>query len=177
MTTTTVKSDVKKTGNTLVGKLTVKNLPTVDLAEVRKPGFAAVGVLDLAIEQVKELPVDVKKVQDKAQADALARFATATELAKGLPTQLKALPASVKTFRTELEGRVSTATDKATVVYSKLAVRGERLVTSIRRQPATAAAIAEGKDAVRKAEAAATSAKKAVKAGEKALEGAAQKIG
>ncbi len=173
MTTTTVKSDVKKTGNTLVGKLTVKNLPTLpnlELTEVRKPGFAAVGVLDLAIEQVKELPADVKKVQDKAQADALARFATATEFAKTFPTQ-------VKTFRTELEGRVSTATDKATVVYSKLAVRGERLVTSIRRQPSTAAAIAEGKDAVRKAEAAATSAKKAVKAGEKALEGAAEKIG
>ena len=37
--------------------------------------------------------------------------------------------------------------------------------------------IAEGKDAVRKAEAAATAAKKSVKAGEKAVAGAARKLG
>ena len=80
-------------------------------------------------------------------------------------------------FRSDVETRVEKATEKATDLYAKLAVRGERLVTQIRRQPATEAAIAEGKEAVRKAEAAATSAKKAVKAGEKALEGAAQKIG
>ncbi|MDT7537924.1 MAG: hypothetical protein QOI82_1509, partial [Actinomycetota bacterium] len=51
------------------------------------------------------------------------------------------------------------------------------LVKAIRRQPATEAAIAEGKEAVRKAEAAATAAKKSAKAGEKAVEDAAAKIG
>lgn len=183
-TTPTVDADVKKTGSTLVGKLTVKNLPalpalpTIDLTDVRKPGFAAVGVLDLVIEQVKDVPAELtlgaKKVQDKAQADALARFATATELVKTLPATV---PAQAKTLRTELEGRVSTATEKATALYAELAVRGERLVTSIRRQPATEAAIVEGKEAVKKAGAAATAAKKAVKAGEKAVEGAADKIG
>jgi hypothetical protein len=50
-------------------------------------------------------------------------------------------------------------------------------VTQIRRQPATEAAIAEGKEAVRKAEAAAIAARKSVKASEKAVEGAASKIG
>ncbi|MDP3712970.1 MAG: hypothetical protein Q8R60_10875 [Mycobacteriales bacterium] len=182
-TTPTVDAGVKKTGSTLVGKLTVKNLPTlptlpalptIDLTDVRKPGFAAVGVLDLVIEQVKDVPADAKKVQDKAQADALARFATATELVKTLPATV---PAQAKTLRTELEGRVSTATEKATAVYAQLAVRGERLVTSIRRQPATEAALTEGKEAVKKAGAAATAAKKAVKAGEQAVEDAADKIG
>ena len=58
-----------------------------------------------------------------------------------------------------------------------LALRGERLVTQIRRQPATEAAIAEGKEAVKKAEAAAIAARKSVKAGEKAVEDAAAKLG
>jgi hypothetical protein len=183
MTAPTVDADVKKTGRTLVGKLTVKNIPTlpsldvIDLSDARKPGFAAVGVLDLAIEQVKDLPADAKKAQDKVQADALARFATATELAKTVPAQLKTLPTQVKTLRTEVEGRVATATEKANELYAALAVRGERLVTSIRRQPATEAAIAEGKEAVKKSQAAATAAKRSVKAGEKALEDAAEKLG
>ena len=151
-----------------------KKLPAIDLTDAKKPGFAAVGVLDLVIEQVKDVPADAKKAQDKAQADALARFATATELVKTLPTTV---PTQVKTLRTEVEGRVAATTEKATAFYAQLAVRGERLVTSIRRQPATEAAIAEGKEAVKKAEAAATAAKKAVKAGEKAVEGAAEKIG
>ena len=151
-----------------------KKLPTIDLTDAKKPGFAAVGVLDLVIEQVKDVPADAKKAQDKVQADALARFAKTTETLKTLPA---VVPAQVTTLRTEVEGRTKAATEKATAFYAQLAVRGERLVTSIRRQPATEAAIAEGKEAVKKAEAAATAAKKAVKAGEKAVEGAAEKIG
>ncbi len=83
----------------------------------------------------------------------------------------------MKSLRDEVETRVEKATEKATDLYTSLTVRGERLVTQIRRQPATEAAIAEGKEAVRKAEAAATAAKKSAKAGEKAVEDAAAKIG
>jgi len=72
---------------------------------------------------------------------------------------------------------VEKANKKATDFYAQLTVRGERLVTSIRRQPSTQATIAEGKAAVRKAEAAANSAKRSVKAGEKAVEQAADKLG
>jgi hypothetical protein len=162
-----------------------KKLPTIDLTDAKKPGFAAVGVVDLVIEQVKDVPADLtkaakkaqdetKKAQDKAQADALARFTTA----KGLVTTLPAtLPAQAKALRTDVEGRVKTASEKATALYAELSVRGERLVTSIRRQPATEAAIAEGKEAVKKATAAATAAKKSAKAAEKAVEDAAEKIG
>ena len=91
--------------------------------------------------------------------------------------QAKDVPALVKALPTQVESRVSTATDKAGDLYSQLTVRGRRLVTQIRRQPATEAAIAEGKEAVRKAEASATAARKSVKAGEQALEDAASKIG
>ncbi len=145
---TTATADVDKTGSTVTGRFTIKNLPTFDVNEATKPLFAFVGVADLAIEQAKDVPA-----------------------------QVKALPAQVKSLRDEVETRVEKATDKANEVYSKLTVRGERLVTQIRRQPATEAAIAEGKQAVRKAEAAATAAKKSVKAGEQAVEDAAAKIG
>ena len=159
----TVTTDVKKTGNTVTGKFTLKNLPTFDADYAKKPLLAYVGVADLAIERAKEVPaqltVATTEVTKKAQA-----------LLAEVPAQVTALPVTVRT-------NVDKATEKATEVYSKLTVRGERLVKAIRRQPATEAAIAEGKEAVRKAEAAATAARKSVKAGEKAVEDAAAKIG
>jgi DNA repair exonuclease SbcCD ATPase subunit len=154
-------------------KLPTVKLPEVDLDEAKKPAFAAVGVVDLYLEQVKELPADAKKVQAKLEAARTAR----TAQLKTVPAQLKTLPTQVKELRTEVETRVAKAQTKATAYYSKLALRGERLVTQIRRQPATEAAIAEGKEAVKKAEAATVAAKKSAKAAEKAVEGAAAKIG
>ena len=156
---TTATADVDKTGSTVTGRFTIKNLPTFDVAEATKPLFAVVGVADLAIEQAKDVPADVT-----------ARVSKVQESVKTLPTQ-------VKNLRGEVETRVSTATEKASDLYTQLTIRGERLVTQIRRQPATEAAIAEGKEAVRKAEAAAVAARKSAKAGEKALEDAAAKIG
>ena len=153
--TSSTSATVTKTGNTVTGRFTLKNLPTFDAAETRKPLLAVVGVADLALEQVKEVPAfyvaEAKRVQ--------ARLAD-------VPAQVKALP-----------GQVEKANKKATDLYARLTVRGERLVTSIRRQPSTQAAVAEGKAAVRKAEAAANSAKRSVKAGEKAVEQAAEKLG
>lgn len=162
MTTTstpTLAVDVDKTGNKVSGRFTVKNLPTFDVTEATKPLFAVVGVADLALEQVKDVPAlyvaEAKKVSTRISE---------------VPAQVKDLPAQVKTLSTEV-------TEKATDLYEKLVVRGERLVTQIRRQPSTEAAIAEGKQAVKKAEAAATAAKKTVKAGERAVEDAAAKLG
>jgi predicted nucleic acid-binding Zn-ribbon protein len=166
--TTTATADVQKTGDTVTaqGRFTIKNLPVIDLDEARKPLFAAVGVVDLALEQVKELPVAYATEAKKAQ-ERLAE----------LPTVVKTLPEQAKEFRGEMETRVAKLSEQATDLYAQLSVRGERLVTAIRRQPATEAAIVEGKEAVRKAEAAATAAKKSAKAGEKAVEDASAKIG
>ena len=161
-----VTTDVKKTGDTLTGRFTIKNLPTVSLDEVKKPAFAVAGLADLVIEQVKDVPADVQAQVTTAQA----RLAEVPNVVKTLPTQVKEL-------RGEVETRVAKAAEQAGELYASLAVRGERLVTAIRRQPATEAAIAEGKEAVKKAEAAATAARKSVKAGEKAVEDAAAKIG
>jgi len=94
-----------------------------------------------------------------------------------IPAQVRTIPASVKSLRGDVETRVKKVTERATDLYTQLSLRGERLVTSIRRQPATEAAVAEGKEAVRKAEAAAIAAQKSAKAGEKAVKAAAGKIG
>jgi DNA repair exonuclease SbcCD ATPase subunit len=171
--------------STLTDKLPTLKLPEVklpdvkviDLDEAKKPAFAAVGVVDMYVEQLKELPATAKKAQADITAKFEARRVANTEKLKAVPAQLKALPADAKKLRTEVEAKFSKAQTEATAYYAKLATRGEKLVGQIRRQPATEAAIAEGKAAVKKAEAASTSAKKAVKATEKAVEGAASKIG
>jgi hypothetical protein len=167
MTVTTdtpkVTADVRKTGNTVTGRFTLKNLPTFDAAQAKKPLFAYVGAADLALERVKEIPAELTELNKKVSTKAQAFVAD-------VPAQLQGLPVTVRT-------NVEKVTDKATEFYGKLTVRGERLVTQIRRQPATQAAIAEGKEAVRKAEAAAVAARKSAKSGEKAVEDAATKIG
>ena len=159
----TVTTDVTKTGNTVTGRFTLKNLPTFDAEAAKKPLFAYVGVADLAIERAKEIPAELTEVTNKAAKKAQSLVAE-------VPAQVTGLPVAVRS-------NVEKATERATDLYTKLTLRGERLVGQIRRQPATEAAIAEGKEAVRKAEAAATAAKKSVKAGEKAVEDAAAKIG
>ncbi|MDP9437022.1 MAG: hypothetical protein M3P93_18275 [Actinomycetota bacterium] len=151
---------------TASGRFTVKNLPVVTLDDVKKPVFAYVGVADLVLAQAKELPAELTQVSKRVQA----------RLAE-VPQVVRTLPAQVKDLRGEVETRVAKAGEQAGEFYAALAIRGERLVTQIRRQPATEAAIAEGKEAVRKAEAAAVAARKSVKAGEKAVEDAAAKLG
>lgn len=145
-------------------------LPATPLAEARKPLFAGVGVLDLALEQVKDIPTELSLEAKKVQARVQAARST-------VPAQLRTLPSQVKDLRSEMETRVVKVTEAANDLYAKLAVRGERLVTQIRRQPATEVAIAEGKEAVKKAEAAAVAARAAARAGEKAVEGAVGKLG
>lgn len=159
ITTDKVTADVNKTGNTVTGRFTLKNLPTFDAEQAKKPLFAYVGVADLAIERAKEIPAELTEVTNKV-----------AKKAQSLVADVPALPETVRT-------NVEKATERATDLYTKLTIRGERLVGQIRRQPATEAAIAEGKEAVKKAEAAAIAARKSVKAGEKAVEGAAAKIG
>ncbi|MCU1672014.1 MAG: hypothetical protein JWN77_127 [Frankiales bacterium] len=159
----TVTTDVTKTGNTVTGRFTLKNLPTFDAAEVKKPLFAYVGVADLALERIKDVPAELTELNKTVSTKVQAFVAE-------VPAQVQGLPVAVRS-------NVEKASEKATDLYTKLTIRGERLVGQIRRQPATEAAIAEGKEAVRKAEAAATAARKSVKAGEKAVEGAAAKIG
>ena len=125
------------------------------VAEATKPLYAYVGALDLALEQAKDVPAQVRT----------------------LPAQVRTLPSQVRSLRSDVETRVEKATERASDLYAQLSVRGERIVTSIRRAPSTEAAVEEGKEAVRKAEAAAVAAKNSVRAGGRAVEDAAGKLG
>ncbi len=191
MTTATAPKadvDVDKTGSTITGRFTVKNLPTlptVSRDEVLKPAFAAVGVADLALEQVKDVPADVQAKGKELQAKVSERTAAVPAQVKALPETAQARATEVRgtvttkaeALRTEVQGRVAKARTEAQETYSSLVQRGERLVAQIRRQPSTEAAIAEGKEAVKKAEASAAAAKKSAKSGGKAVEDAAAKLG
>ena len=143
-----VDVDVDTTGSTVSGRVTIKHLPTFDVTEAAKPLYAYVGALDLALEK-----------------------------AQSVPAQVRALPTQVKGLRADVETRVEQVTEKAGEVYSQLTVRGERLVTAIRRQPATEVAVVEGKEAVKRAEQSATAARTAAKAGAEAARNAAGTLG
>ena len=148
--------------------MTVTTTPTRFTArpEVRKPAFAFAGLADLAIEQVKDAP-----------AAYVAEVRKAQERLAEVPSAVRTIPSQVKDLRSEVGTRVAQATEQAGDLYAALAIRGERLVTQIRRQPATEAAIAEGREAVKKAEAAAVAARNSARAGEKAVADAASKVG
>jgi NADH-quinone oxidoreductase subunit C len=144
-------------------KLPANVTAAIDLDEAKKPLLAAVGVVDLTIEQArtqaKELPVEAKKLQAKVQETVTAKVeaarATRTEQLKAVPAQLKALPAKAQekatALRGEVEARVSKAQTSATAYYGTLAARGEKLVAQVRKQETTPATLAEGKAAAKKA--------------------------
>ena len=146
--------------------MTVNTSRTVVLPEVRKPAYAVAGLADLAIEQVKDAP-----------AAYFAEVRKAQERLAEVPSVVKTIPTQVKDLRVEVGNRVAQATEQAGDLYTALALRGQRLVTQIRLQPAPEAAIDEGKEAVRKAQAAAVAALHSARAGERAVSGAATKIG
>ncbi len=108
--TPAVTVDVDTTGSSVYDR-TVKHLPTLSVTEAAKPLFAYVGALDLALEQAKEVPA-----------------------------QVRAIPAQVRGLRSDVASRVEDVTGTATEVYSQLTLRGQRLVTAVRRQPAEDAA-------------------------------------
>ena len=161
-----VVADVEKTGDTVQARFALKNLPGLYVAEAKKPLFAFVGAADLALEQAKDVPAEVTS----------SVSAVSARLAE-VPAQVRTIPTQVRTLRSDVEVRVEKVTERASDLYGQLSVRGERLITSIRRQPATEAAIADGKEAVRKAAAAAVAAQKSASAGEKAVQDAAGKLG
>lgn len=83
-------------------------LPSLD--DVRKPVHAWVGVADLAIAQVKEVPSDVTAQAKKVQA----RVTSVPSQIKEIPGQVKQIPSQVKDFSSTVEKRASSVQNKAT---------------------------------------------------------------
>jgi hypothetical protein len=178
------------------------SLPELPVQEARKPLYAVLGAGDLAVEQargqVKELQATLPTLPKAAQAKVADYQAKVTGYVASVPAQLQQLrgqvstdslkaKVSVKTMSLKtvvpvkttatVKTKVGDLTGKAGALYSELAVRGEKLVTTIRKQPATQAAEKAARQTVRSAKATSTSAKKAVSATAAAVEAASQKIG
>lgn len=126
---------------------------TPHVNEATKPLLAYVGVSDLAVERLRSLP---------------ARYAATTkELRGSLTAQVRELPAAAKellALPTLVQQQVVVGKDKALDRYTELAVRGEKLVSSIRRQGATVQAEQAVKNTVAQARGTTTTATKAARA-------------
>jgi hypothetical protein len=135
------------------------------LAEVRKPLLASVGVAELAVEKLREIPGyagEVKKI---------------TGLVNGIQTQVREFPTAargtVRALPTQVQSGLTELSEKAKVLYGDLADRGEKRVAVIRRSPATKEAVARTKTAVSQTRAARTSTRRAADAVGKAAANAA----
>ncbi len=138
---------------------------------ITRPLYFAAGATDLAVEKLRELPAEYKRLQEQA----------------------KKLDAA--TFRVAVEDYSNKATGKAVEVYTDLVGRGAKVVDSIRKQTATqvlsdrltvtqrqakatATTARKSVTATRtRAKATATSAKKTAEAGGDASSAAAGKVG
>jgi aspartate/tyrosine/aromatic aminotransferase len=120
----------------------------VTLPDAKRGLYGVVGAADYAVEQIKALP----RYQG-AVVDAL----------RGVPQQLR-------TSLTDLQGKVNET-------YSEFANRGEKVVSSIRKDPQTQAALEQTKTAKTQVKAARTSVKKAASETGAATEKAGDKIG
>jgi heparin binding hemagglutinin HbhA len=154
--------------------------------EATRTLHAGVGVVDLAVETVKELATDAQKfateAQKKAQKtfedvqkDAQKRLAevqkTVTELdlqPQALRTQATKEAAArrelvekrVAALQSDAQKFVTSNVETATDTYEELAKRGETVVRKFRNKPATKATVANAETTKAKAKTTATQAKK-----------------
>ncbi|GAA3386730.1 hypothetical protein [Cryptosporangium minutisporangium] len=151
----TAKTETKKTGNTVEAKGDVK----FALPDARRGLYAYVGAADYAVEQIRSLPRYQGAVVELLRSQV-----------KDLQYQARVLPQTLRSSITDVQGRV-------TGTYSEFANRGEKLVSNIRKDPATQAAVEQTKTAKSQVKAARTSVKKAASDAETATEKAGDKIG
>jgi heparin binding hemagglutinin HbhA len=84
--------------------------------EAQKPLFAVVGAYDVAFEQTRQIPAQVR-------------------------TLIEELPEQVKAFRGRVEGTATQLQDSTVTVYGELVERGERVYAQLRRQPTVQKAV------------------------------------
>lgn len=162
----TAKTETKKTGNTVEAKGDVK----FALPDARRGIYAYVGAADYAVEQIRALPRYQGAVVEALRSQV-----------KDLQHQARVLPQTLRTSITGFQGKVNETyvdlSGRVTGTYSEFANRGEKLVTNIRKDPATEAAVEQTKTAKAQVKAARTSVKKAATEAETATEKAGDKIG
>jgi len=131
----------------------------IDLDRVRKPFYAYVGVADLAVEKLRALP----EVYSDGFKSAQAQVSQARGSVKTLPVtvreQFDALPA------------------KARGTYDDLVSRGQKLITTVRKNASAKAAVRQAKTAGSQVKGALTSARSSVKSAEQAVEDTVAEVG
>jgi len=162
----TAKTETKKTGNTVEATGDVK----FTLPDPKRGLYAYVGVADYAVEQLRALPRYQGAVVEVLRSQV-----------KDLQAQARELPQTLRTSITGLSGKVNETyvdlSDRVTGSYTEFADRGEKLVSTIRKDPATQAAVEQTKTAKSQVKAARTSVKKAASDAENATGKAGDKIG
>ncbi len=124
----------------------------VTITESTKPLYVLVGANDLAVEKLRD------------------GLTVLQERAKTLPKEYRTFPTTVKTYATDVTG-------KAGAVFDELSTRGQKVVDTIRRRPATKRAVSQTKNAKSSAKATKTSTTKAAQATGAAVKDAASQVG
>ena len=131
----------------------------------------------LAVEQVRDLsktvPAEISKLQEQAVAQfkTLPDFKSVQSQIKTIPatvqSQVKTVPATVSSFPATVKTQLETVQTKGQELYVDLINRGEKLVSTIRRQPATQVTVADVKNVETTVKATAESVKPAAKSAAK----------
>jgi hypothetical protein len=143
--------------------------------EATRTLHAGVGVVDLAVETVKDLAADAQKRFEGVQKDAQKRFAEVQKTVSDFEFEPKALRTQatkeaaarrdliekrVAALQADAQKFVTANVETATGTYDDLAKRGETVVKKFRGKPATKATVANAKTTQAKAKTTATQAKK-----------------
>lgn len=125
----------------------------------RKPLYALVGVNAVAYEKLRELPLELGKLQERLSAQG-----------RELPVQVRTLPHQVRRYAEDVGS-------KATEIYNDLAARGQRIVGDVRRQESTERLQRAARTTVRNVAATRRSARRTVQAAEEVARDAADSAG
>lgn len=121
--------------------------------------YAAVGVLDLAVEEVRDAQARYAKVYNKADKEIRSDLKSFRKDIEGLDAA--EIQARVAALPGKTVDAVMTLVGQATDTYEDLATRGEKLVERIRNQKATKDLVAQAETTVASAKGAVTTARNA----------------
>jgi hypothetical protein len=169
-TTTRTRSTATASAKARTKPAAVDATAVIDLDRVRKPFYAYVGVADLAVEKLRALP----EVYSHGFSTAQAQVHQARGSVKNLPDNVRE---QVREQLETLPNQLQALPAKARGTYADLVKRGHKLVTSVRNNPSTKAALKQAKTARAQAKGAATSVRRTVSSVEKAVEDNATKVG
>lgn len=164
-------------------------MATFDIrTQARKPFYAGIGVTDLAVGVVRDYVTEAQKrfadVQKNVSQLDFEPQALRDQATTVVNDRVDAISKDAKARRAAIEKRIAEVQDdarslptKVTEAYSDLAVRGEGLVTRIRKQESTQRTAAAAKTTSTKAKTTGTQSKKATKSTTKKATTTAKKQG